>query len=90
MTPSDSVRDRVRAFITTNFYLAAKSELHDQTSLLEQGIVDSTGMLEVIAFLEKTFEIAVDDSEVTPENLDSLGRITAFVARKKTRLATAS
>jgi acyl carrier protein len=74
--------ERVRAFITTNFYTGDPASISDDTSLLEQGIVDSTGVLEVIAFLEIDLGVQVEDSEITPENLDSIGRIAAFVQRK--------
>jgi acyl carrier protein len=76
-------KERIRAFITANFYVADAAKLGDEDSFLDRGIVDSTGVLEVIAFLEKTFEIVVDDDEMLPENLDSVARIAAFVARKK-------
>ena len=76
-------RAKIRQFITTNFYVADASQLGDDMSLLDQGIVDSTGVLEVIGFLEKEFGITVDDAEILPENLDSIERIEAFVGRKK-------
>lgn len=75
--------ERVRQFIETNFYIANKSLLLDETSLLEKGMVDSTGIMEVVAFLESEFGVQVDDTEILPENLDSIGRIAAFVTRKK-------
>jgi acyl carrier protein len=80
---SMSTTERVRQFIETNFYIADKSQLLDETSLLEKGMVDSTGIMEVVAFLESEFGVQVDDTEILPENLDSIARIAAFVARKK-------
>ncbi|MBI4510157.1 MAG: acyl carrier protein [Deltaproteobacteria bacterium] len=77
------IKDQVRQFITKNFYVASETELADEESLLSRGIIDSTGVLEVIAFLEGTFGIQVEDQEMVPENLDSIGRISALVARKK-------
>jgi acyl carrier protein len=77
------IKQQVRTFILTNFYVSDASALTDDTSLLDQGIVDSTGVLEVISFLETTFGIQVLDEEMLPDNLDSIGRITAFVAKKK-------
>jgi acyl carrier protein len=56
--------------------------LEDNTSFLEEGIIDSTGVLELILFLEETFDIRVADEEVLPENLDSLDQVEAYVARK--------
>jgi acyl carrier protein len=78
-----SVRDQVRQFIVKNFYVADAAALPDGASLLERGIIDSTGVLEVIAFIEKTFAVRVEDDEMLPENLDSIERIAAFVERKK-------
>ncbi|HNS96815.1 MAG TPA: acyl carrier protein [Polyangiaceae bacterium] len=76
--------DRVRQFIKDNFYAASASDLTDDASLLDLGIVDSTGILEVVAFLEDEFQITVDDAEMLPENLDSIQNIVAFVERKTT------
>lgn len=76
-------KDIVRNFIVRNFYVPDARALSDDASLLDQGIVDSTGVLEVTAFLESTFGIKVDDAEIVPENLDSIGNIVAFVERKR-------
>lgn len=76
-------KEQVRAFITSNFYVADPAALQDGTSLLDSGVVDSTGMLEVIFFIEETFGIKVDYSEMVPDNLDSIERIANFVTRKK-------
>jgi acyl carrier protein len=73
----------IRSFITTNFYVAEGMELLGDTSLLDSGIIDSTGVLEVISFLESEFGIQVADADMVPDNLDSLGRLVAFVERKK-------
>ena len=80
---SMDLKGQVRAFLTSNFYLADPSALSDDASLLDQGLIDSTGILEVIDFLEKTYAITVDDAEMLPENLDSIDRIAAFVERKR-------
>ena len=77
------IKDTVKQFIVTNFYVADPSVLADDASLLDQGIIDSTGVLEVIGFLESVFGIEVADSEMLPDNLDSIGKIAAYVARKK-------
>jgi acyl carrier protein len=78
-----STNERVKAFITTNFYVPDPAALSDDDSLLDRGIVDSTGVLEIIGFLEQEFGVTVDDAEILPENLDSIGRIVQFVAKKK-------
>jgi acyl carrier protein len=77
------IKEQVRTFVTSNFYVADPSALEDNASLLDKGIIDSTGVLEVIFFIEETFGITIEDSEMLPENLDSIERISQFVARKK-------
>jgi acyl carrier protein len=77
------IKKQVRAFVTSNFYVADPAALEDGASLLNGGIVDSTGMLEVISFIEDTFGVTVEDSEMLPDNLDSIERIANFIARKK-------
>jgi acyl carrier protein len=79
---------QVRQFILANFYVPSAQRLEDQTSLLDSGLVDSTGVLEVISFIESSFGVAVADSETLPENLDSIERIAAFVEKKKMRAPT--
>ena len=75
-------RQLVRDFVMSNFYVPDSVALADSASLLTTGIVDSTGMLEVIAFLEDTFAVTVSEDEMVPANLDSIENITRFVARK--------
>jgi len=83
MSPSDAgIADRVRRFVTTNFYVESGA-VADGASLLEQGIVDSTGVLEIVAFLESEFGIAVEDDELLPRNLDSIAAISTYVRRKQ-------
>jgi acyl carrier protein len=77
------VLPKVRSFVTTNFYVADPGALADDASLLDAGIVDSTGVLEVVQFLEADFGVKVEDHEIVPENVDSIARIAAFVKRKK-------
>ena len=75
--------DKIRAFIFSNFLFdAEESALDNDTSFLEQGIIDSTGVLELVEWLEETFAMKVDDEELTPENLDSVNRLAQFIARK--------
>ncbi len=77
------IKEQVRQFIVSNFYVADPVAVGDETSLLDQGIIDSTGVLEVISFLESTFGIVVADEEMLPDNLDTIGRIAAFVGKKR-------
>ncbi len=74
---------RVREFVTSNFFVADAASLTDEASLLDLGVIDSTGVLEIIGFLEQSFGVAVEDDEIVPANLDSIARIAAFVERKR-------
>ena len=82
--------EEIRKFITTNFYVVDPAKLADDASFLDKGIIDSTGVLEVVTFLEDKFGIVVGDNEMLPENLDSLRNLTAFVERKRSNLASAT
>ena len=73
---------RVREFVTSNFFVSDAASLTDSASLLDLGVVDSTGVLEIIGFLEQAFGLKVEDDEIVPANLDSIARIAAFVERK--------
>jgi len=75
--------ERVRRYITETSYLSDPAELTDTVSLIDSGIVDSTGMLDVILFIETEFGISVSDTETTPDNLETIARIAAFVDRKR-------
>jgi acyl carrier protein len=77
------IKDRIRAFILEVFYLADPQQLTDDVSLIGSGIVDSTGMLEIILFIESEFGIDVEDRDARPENLETITRIAAFVERKR-------
>lgn len=77
------IQEKVREFVTSNFYVANPASLQNAESLLDSGVMDSTGVLELIAFIEETYGITVEDSEMLPENLDSIDRVTDFVIRKK-------
>ncbi len=76
------IRAKVREFICSNFYLPRGATLDDSASLLDAGIIDSTGVLELIVFLEEVFGIQVQDQELLPENLDRVDAIVAYLARK--------
>jgi acyl carrier protein len=85
---TEDTRARVKGFIASNFYVRDAAKLADATSLVESGIVDSTGILEVLSFLEQELGVAVEDAEVVPANLDSINNIVAFVDRKRAPQAT--
>jgi acyl carrier protein len=82
-----STEETLREFIVRNFYVSDPSGIGDDTALVTGGVVDSTGVLEVIAFVEERFGIRIADEETTPENLDSIARIASFVARKRAEAA---
>ena len=77
------MRTKVRSLIEKTFYVPEGEALADEDSLLDRGIIDSTGVLELITVLEGEFGIEVADDEMVPDNLDSIARIEAFVARKQ-------
>jgi acyl carrier protein len=74
---------QVRAFINENFIMGAKTvAFSDTDSFMDRHLIDSTGFLELVTWLEETFGIRVEDAEMVPENLDSLDAVDAYVARK--------
>jgi acyl carrier protein len=78
------IKAQVRRYINDNFMLGVNNRpLADADSFMEHHVLDSTGFLELIAFLEETFHIAVADEEMVPENLDSLDHVAAFLGRKR-------
>jgi len=81
---SDVLRDRIQKFILENYLFTSDTgALGLDDSLLGRGIVDSTGMLEIIMFIEEQLGVIVKDEEMVPENLDSVSRIAAFVESKR-------
>jgi acyl carrier protein len=78
-----TTEDIVRSFIVEQFYVADPGELTVDASLIDTGIVDSMGMLDVILFLETQMGISIRDTDTTPDNLETIGRIAAFVERKR-------
>jgi acyl carrier protein len=76
------VRETLRHFIVENFLLGQSVPFSDDDSLIERGLVDSTGVLELVAFLEERFEIGVEDEEIVPDNLDSIDNLVRFLASK--------
>jgi acyl carrier protein len=78
----DQIKDQVRQFIRTNFVFDDRRVLEDKESLLGSGVIDSTGILELISYLEEHFNVKFEDSELTGENFDSVERIATFVSAK--------
>ncbi|GBE12474.1 acyl carrier protein [bacterium BMS3Bbin14] len=76
--------DAIRTFIFENFLFDADDDgLQNDDSFLDKGIIDSTGVLELVEWLEDEFGVPVEDEELLPENLDSVNQLAAFIARKK-------
>ena len=73
----------IRKFLIENFLFEEDENLKNDTSFLENGILDSTGVLELIAFLEETYGIEVEDEEVIPENLDSIANVAQYIQKKQ-------
>jgi acyl carrier protein len=73
---------KVREFVVENFLFGDGETLKDDTSFMEEGIIDSTGILELVFFLEETFGFSVEDDELIPDNMDSLQNIARFIDRK--------
>jgi acyl carrier protein len=76
------MRAKLRKFIESNFYVPEGEPLSDDGSLLDRGVIDSTGVLELIGFLQDEFGIEVKDEEMLPENLDSIAKLDAYVTTK--------
>jgi len=73
-------RKTLRHFIEKNFYI--KDSFGDDDSFFEKGIIDSTGVLELVAFIEKAYNIVIEDEEVIPDNLDTINCLIKFVKNK--------
>ena len=83
MSSPDAIEQEVRQFLRDNFPLSADGvTLAAEDSLIEVGVIDSTGVLELIGFIEERYEVEIADEEVLPENLDSIANITRFVGTK--------
>ena len=78
-------KDKIRSFIVENFLFGEGDDLKDDVSFLDEGIIDSTGILELVNFLEEEFSITVDDEELVPENLDSINNVVAYLEKKMKR-----
>ena len=79
-----TIRTALREFIVENFLFGVDdANLTDQASFLEAGIVDSTGILELVTFVEAEYAISIEDEEMLPQNLDSLENISSYVIRKR-------
>lgn len=88
---SQAFEQRIRSYIVDTFLFGEGGDkFSDEDSLLEQGIIDSTGVLELVAFLSETFEIQVSDDELVADNFDSVHKLSAYVRSKLARMSTTS
>ena len=78
-----SVTEQIRKFIIDNFYVSHPEEVRDDDSLLELGVIDSTGVLEIVDYVEREHGIAVGDQEIVPDNFGAISAIAAYVERKR-------
>lgn len=74
--------NKVREFVIENYLFGDSGQIEEDTSFLGSGIIDSTGILELVSFLEETYGISIDDEELIPENFDSLKNIDKFLHKK--------
>jgi acyl carrier protein len=79
----NDIRSQVKTFIVDNFMFGDGGGLEEGTSFLDSGIIDSTGILELVSFLEEAFKIKLEDDELVPENLGSIAAIVGYLKRKR-------
>jgi acyl carrier protein len=78
------LREQIHGFVVENFLFGDAEPLRDdEMSLLDNGIMDSVGVMELVAFLEQDMGLSIEDSELVPENLDSIKNLVGFVTRKR-------
>ena len=76
------IKDKITAFVRDYFVKDSGLVLQDDTSFLEEGVIDSVGVMELVAFIEETFTIRVEDEEIIPDNFDSINKLTYHVQAK--------
>ena len=79
----NQIREKLRGFIRDNFLVFSDvKDLGDADSFIDNGVIDSTGVLELLEFIEESFTIKVNDEEIIPDNLDSIDSLTSFIEGK--------
>jgi acyl carrier protein len=76
------IKQELRSFILQNFLFGRDQVLRDDDSFLEKGIIDSTGILELVSYVEERYDITVESDELVPDNLDSVTRLVGFISEK--------
>lgn len=83
LTTTLQLKSEIRQFIVDNFLYGRDDDtLGDEVSFLGKGIIDSTGILELVSFVEEKYSISIDDEELIPDNFDSLNKLSSFVLKK--------
>jgi acyl carrier protein len=80
-----NVKEKIREYILNYFVKDSGLELKDDTSFLDEGIIDSTGVMELVAFIESTFGIRVEDEEIIPDNFESINLLTRYIQSKSVK-----
>jgi acyl carrier protein len=78
----NNLRARIRGFVVENFLFGNEDGLKNETLFLDEGIIDSTGILELVSYLEEEYGISVEDEELIPENLGSINNVVAYLEKK--------
>jgi acyl carrier protein len=89
-TGMEAIQQKLRNFVTETFLFGDGADLRDDDSFIEKGIIDSTGILQVVDFVEQEFGFQVREEDLLPENLDSINQLTAFIQRELLRAPVAS
>lgn len=84
-----NISEDMRKFVVMTFLFGDPVPLQDDASLMHSGIIDSTGILELVTFLETNYHVTIANEEMIPENLDSVNKLARFLARKLERPAVA-
>jgi acyl carrier protein len=77
-----NIEGQIKEFLAENF-MAGEENLNHDASFLELGLIDSTGVLELVAFVEDAFGLSVEDQEIIPDNFDSINKLAGFIRRKR-------
>ena len=77
-----SLQEEIRSFVVENFLFGDAGNLDNDSSFIREGIVDSTGILQLVAFIQEQYRVVVEDEDLIPENLDSVSKVAAFVESK--------
>lgn len=83
MNEKNNISEQIRGFIIERFPLADKNKFSNETALLDSGLIDSLGILDVVEFVERKFEILLTDDELVPENFQTVQHLAEFLARKR-------